>query len=170
MKNSGWTMRKAIMIFCVGCVMAALLMQTFLFQQSLKRQIRTESIADNENTLTKMQAELMTFVRNIRTEMLTIYSEYDLIEELRSVAKGSQEKVPADGYWWRNWYLGRKRFSSEDRLMAMYLYDANNQLVSAYRYNCQMFPRDIYKSEYDANTERVLEYVNGERTDLMISG
>ena len=89
--------------------MAALLMQTFLFQQSLKRQIRTESIADNENTLTKMQAELMTFVRNIRTEMLTIYSEYDLIEELRSVAKGSQEKVPADGYWWRNWYLGRKR-------------------------------------------------------------
>ena len=170
MKNSGWTMRKAIMIFCVGCVMAALLMQTFLFQQSLKRQIRTESIADNENTLTKMQAELMVFVRNIRTEMLTIYSEYDLIEELRSVAKGSQEKVPADGYWWRNWYLGRKRFSSEDRLMAMYLYDANNQLVSAYRYNCQMFPRDIYKSEYDANTERVLEYVNGERTDLMISG
>lgn len=170
MKNSGWTMRKAIMIFCVGCVMAALLMQTFLFQQSLKRQIRTESIADNENTLTKMQAELMTFVRNIRTEMLTIYSEYDLIEELRSVAKGSQEKVPADGYWWRNWYLGRKRFSSEDRLMALYLYDANNQLVSAYRYNCQMFPRDIYKSEYDANTERVLEYVNGERTDLMISG
>lgn len=170
MKNSGWTMRKAIMIFCVGCVMAALLMQTFLFQQSLKRQIRTESIADNENTLTKMQAELMSFVRNIRTEMLTIYSEYDLIEELRSVAKGSQEKVPADGYWWRNWYLGRKRFSSEDRLMAMYLYDANNQLVSAYRYNCQMFPRDIYKSEYDANTERVLEYVNGERTDLMISG
>ena len=54
--------------------------------------------------------------------------------------------------------------------MAMYLYDAKNQLVSAYRYNCQMFPRDIYKSEYDANTERVLEYVNGDRTDLMISG
>ena len=53
-KKSGWTMRKAIMVFCVGCVMAALLMQTFLFQQSLKRQIRTESIADNENTLTFM--------------------------------------------------------------------------------------------------------------------
>ena len=170
MKKNGWTMRKAIMIFCVGCVMAALLMQTFLFQQSLKRQIRTESIADNENTLTKMQAELTTFIHNIRKEMLTIYSEYDLIGELRNVAQGSQDKVPADVYWWRSWYLGRKRFSSEDRLMAMYLYDAKNQLVSAYRYNCQMFPRDIYKSEYDANTERVLEYVNGDRTDLMISG
>ena len=170
MKKSGWTMRKAIMVFCVGCVMAALLMQTFLFQQSLKRQIRTESIADNENTLTKMQAELTTFIHNMRTEMLTVYSEYDLISELREVAQGGQEKVPADGYWWRNWYLGRKRFSSEDRLMAMYLYDAKNQLVSAYRYNCQMFPRDIYKSEYDANTGRVLEYVNGDRTDLMISG
>ena len=170
MKKSGWTMRKAIMVFCVGCVMAALLMQTFLFQQSLKRQIRTESIADNENTLTKMQAELTTFIHNMRTEMLTVYSEYDLISELREVTQGGQEKVPADGYWWRNWYLGRKRFSSEDRLMAMYLYDAKNQLVSAYRYNCQMFPRDIYKSEYDANTGRVLEYVNGDRADLMISG
>ena len=170
MKKNGWTMRKAIMIFCVGCVMAALLMQTFLFQQSLKRQIRTESIADNENTLTKMQAELTTFIHNIRKEMLTIYSEYDLIGELRNVAQGSQDKVPADVYWWRSWYLGRKRFSSEDRLMAMYHYAAQNQLVSAYRYNCQMFPRDIYKSEYDANTERVMEYVNGDRTDLMISG
>lgn len=169
-KKSDWTMRNAIMVFCVGCVMAALLMQTFLFQQSLKRQIRTESIADNENTLTKMQAELTTFIHSIRTEMLTVYSEYDLIEELRGVAQDRQEKVPSNGYWWRSWYLGRKRFSSEDRLMAMYLYDSKNQLVSAYRYNCQMFPRDIYKSEYDANTDRVLDYINGERTDLMISG
>ena len=87
--------------------MAALLMQTFLFQQSLKRQIRTESIADNENTLTKMQAELMTFVRNIRTEMLTIYSEYDLIEELRSVAKGSQEKVEKLVSWKKAFFFGR---------------------------------------------------------------
>ena len=55
MKKKGWTMRKAILVFCIGCVLSALFLQTLLFQESLRRQIRFESITDNENTLTKMQ-------------------------------------------------------------------------------------------------------------------
>ena len=58
MKKKGWTMRKAILVFCIGCVLSALFLQTLLFQESLRRQIRFESITDNENTLTKMQSEL----------------------------------------------------------------------------------------------------------------
>lgn len=38
MKKKGWTMRKAILVFCIGCVLSALFLQTFLFQESLRRQ------------------------------------------------------------------------------------------------------------------------------------
>ena len=77
MKKKGWTMRKAILVFCIGCVLSALFLQTLLFQESLRRQIRFESITDNENTLTKMQSELSSFIHTIRSEMLTVYSERD---------------------------------------------------------------------------------------------
>ena len=169
MKKKGWTMRKAILVFCIGCVLSALFLQTLLFQESLRRQIRFESITDNENTLTKMQSELSSFIHTIRSEMLTVYSERDLIEALRGAAAG-EGKDALTAYYWRSWYLGRKRFTKEDRLLAMYLYDAEDALVSAYRYNCQTFSRNIYAAEYEANEDRVKEYVHSARNDLMISG
>ena len=52
----------------------------------------------------------------------------------------------------------------------MYLYDAEDALVSAYRYNCQTFSRNIYAAEYEANEDRVMVYVHSARNDLMISG
>ncbi len=77
-------MRKAIMVFCVGCVMAALLMQTFLFQQSLKRQIRTESIADNENTLTFM----LTFTIVIFVVAYLAFTYTGLESRLKAIGAG----------------------------------------------------------------------------------
>lgn len=52
----------------------------------------------------------------------------------------------------------------------MYLYDTKDHLISSYRYNSVTYPKDIYKAEYDDNSERVYDYVHGKRTDLMISG
>ena len=45
-----------------------------------------------------------------------------------------------------------------------------DHLISSYRYNSVTYPKDIYKAEYDDNSERVYDYVHGKRTDLMISG
>lgn len=52
----------------------------------------------------------------------------------------------------------------------MYLYDTKDHLISSYRYNSVTYPKDIYKAEYDDNSDRVYDYVHGKRTDLMISG
>lgn len=167
MKHGRWTMRMVILIFCIGSVLLALLLQTFLFRQSLSRQIRSESIADNETSLEKMQTDISAFIHSFRTEMLTIYSEQDLVESLREAADGEGDLKP---YYWSTWYFGRKRFTKDDRLLALYLYDVNDNLVSAYRYNSATFPRDIYKAEYDTNSERVAEYVHNDNSDLLISG
>ena len=162
-----WTMRKALLVLCIVSVVFALLLQTFLFHQSLRRQIRAESISDHELSLNKMQTDLSNFIHTIRGEMLTIYSEQDLIAAMRDTAeKDSSMK----DYYWRSWYFARKRFTKEDQLLAMYLYDTKDHLISSYRYNSVTYSKDIYRAEYDDNSDRVYDYVHGDRTDLMISG
>ena len=52
--------------------------------------------------------------------MLTIYIEQDLISDLRSAA---EEGTSMKDYYWRSWYFARKRFTKEDQLFAVYLYD-----------------------------------------------
>ena len=83
MNHKKLTMRNALLGVCITSVVFALLLQTFLFHQTLRRQIRAESISDNEISLNKMQEDIGAFIHNIRTEMLTIYSEQDLISDLR---------------------------------------------------------------------------------------
>ena len=97
--------------------------------------------------------------------MLTIYSEQDLIAAMREAA---EKDTDMKDYYWRSWYFARKRFTKEDQLLAMYLYDTKDHLISSYRYNSVTYPKDIYKAEYDDNSERVYDYVHGKRTDLMM--
>ncbi len=162
-----WTMRRALLVLCIASVVFALLLQTFLFHQSLRRQIRAESVSDHEISLNKMQTDLSNFIHTIRGEMLTIYSEQDLIAAMREAA---EKDTDMKDYYWRSWYFARKRFTKEDQLLAMYLYDTKDHLISSYRYNSVTYPKDIYKAEYDDNSDRVYDYVHGKRTDLMISG
>ena len=167
MKQKKWTMRNALLVLCISSVVFALLLQTFLFHQSLRRQIRAESISDHEISLNKMQTDLSNFIHTIRGEMLTIYSEQDLINAMRDAA---EQDSGMKEYYWRTWYMARKRFTKEDQVLAVYLYDTKDKLISSYRYNSVTYPRDIYKADYDDNEERVYSYVHGDRTDLMISG
>lgn len=167
MQSTKWTMRNALLLCCICSVVLALCLQTFLFHQSLRRQIRVDSISDHEISLNKMQTDISSFVHNIRSEMLTIYSESDLVTGLRAaVLNGTSLK----DYYWRSWYFARKRFSKDDQILAMYLYDTQDNLVSAYRYNSVNFPRNLYQTDYDSNAERIYDYVHSDRTDLLISG
>lgn len=167
MKHKKWTMRNALLVFCISSVIFALLLQTFLFHQSLRSQIRTESVYNHELSLKKMQSDLSSFIHTIRSEMLTIYSEQDLITALRDAAENN---ASLKDYYWRSWYFGRKRFTKEDQLLAMYLYDTQDNLISAYRYNSTDYPKNLYEADYDTNSKRLYDYVHSERTDLMISG
>ena len=171
LKNASGNIKRkvneALLVLCIASVVFALLLQTFLFHQSLRRQIRAESISDHEISLNKMQTDLSNFIHTIRGEMLTIYSEQDLIAAMREAA---EKDTDMKDYYWRSWYFARKRFTKEDQLLAMYLYDTKDHLISSYRYNSVTYPKDIYKAEYDDNSDRVYDYVHGKRTDLMISG
>lgn len=167
MKRRTWTMRKGLLLFSISIVVFALLLQTYLFHQSLRRQIRAESVANSENSLNNMGADITSLIRNIRSEMLTIYNERDLIDGLREAEAGNGHLKE---FYWRAWYWGRKKFTKDDSLLAVYLYDANDNLVSTYRYNSATLPKNILQAEYDTNAQRIEEFVHSDLTDMMISG
>ena len=100
MDHKKFTMRNALLVFCITSVVFALLLQTFLFHQTLRRQIRAESISDHEISLNKMQTDLSNFIHTIRGEMLTIYSEQDLINSMRDAA---EQDTSLKEYYWRTW-------------------------------------------------------------------
>ena len=56
-----WTMRRALLVLCIASVVFALLLQTFLFHQSLRRQIRAESISDHEISLNGGTPQLIAY-------------------------------------------------------------------------------------------------------------
>ena len=64
-------MRRALLVLCIASVVFALLLQTFLFHQSLRRQIRAESISDHEISLNKMQTDLSNFIHTIHLDLTT---------------------------------------------------------------------------------------------------
>ncbi|MBQ1493244.1 MAG: histidine kinase [Blautia sp.] len=116
-----------------------------------------------------MLTDVSSLFREINTQMLGIYSENDLIADLRKVAlTGDRQELKK--YYWRGWYLARKRFPARYRLDALYLYDNQDQIVTTYRYNCQRLPKDIYASDYDVNAAELWEYVHSEEQDLLVSG
>ena len=49
----------------------------------------SESISDHEISLNKMQTDLSNFIHTIRGEMLTIYSEQDLIAAMREAVNAA---------------------------------------------------------------------------------
>ena len=112
-------MRRALLVLCIASVVFALLLQTFsVFISLCADRLGQMSISDHEISLNKMQTDLSNFIHTIRGEMLTIYSEQDLIAAMREAA---EKDTDMKDYYWRSWYFARKRFTKEDQLLAMYL-------------------------------------------------
>lgn len=164
-----FTMRNTILILCLGCTIFALLLQAIIFQVSSSGIIRNENAKDSSETLVKMQSELGDLVHDISIEMLSIYSETGLISGMRRRAAYENDMSK---YYWIAWDIARNKFSTDDGLVALYIYDSNDEVISAYRSTVLYYPRNIYDSELttDFNEEKVLDYVHSDDNEMLISG
>ena len=88
-----WTMRKALLVLCIVSVVFALLLQTFLFHQSLRRQIRAESISDHEISLNKMQTDLSNFIHTIHLDLTTRVNLVQNLLKTKELPVGFKKKL-----------------------------------------------------------------------------
>ncbi len=161
------TMRRMILALSIGSTVFALVLLTAIFGVTSRRQIRQESMAESAQTLERMQTEIDRRIHRVFTEMTTIYTETDLVGNMRYRAPSGRNLTQ---FYWIAWRLARTRFDSDDGLEAMYIYDVTDQLVSCYRRSVMQFPQDIYKTDMDENLGQLENYLHSDDSNLFITG
>lgn len=168
MNTKKWTMRHVIMAISTSCTIFALVLLTVFFYMTSHRQISDESIKDSTRTLERMEYELETRIRTLSVLMQTIYSETELMEQLQNKTEGKDYDLKP--LYWTAGKFAKKRFSSADDLIAIYIYDAQNSIVSSYRKSVVYYPYNLYDSQEDTNSGVILDYAASKDTRLLITG
>ncbi len=167
MKRIKWTMRQAILGMVSLCTLFAIVTQTVVFEVISRQQIRKESLLNNDETLERMETELNSYIHSIIVKMQAIYKEKDMVYDMRHSA--DNRKKVRDHYF-DAWHISERRFESSDQLLAMYIYNNDNKLVSSWRKQPINFPVDLYKSDQYVNVTHLKNYLNSDNYAVMLSG
>lgn len=164
-------LRFRILLSCIICVLLALLIQTFLFKETSSEMIYNLSREESENSLKNMQEEIYRFTGNIEKKMIKVYGEQDFISALKDENYTAQRL--RDDFYRKAYDVGAGSFETSDKVLALYLYTADHEIISTYRKAAtpkHNYPVDIYEDAEAYNAGKVKEYVNSDETAMLISG
>ena len=163
------TMRLKILFLCLGCTLAGLLLQTYLFQNTSSELIYNQAKSDSYRSMENMQDDIYTFIKSIENGLIDIYNEKELILDLRSETEASTLQKR---YYRTAYDIATENFQTSDGVVSLYIYDKSHQIISTYRRAVtpkHNYPADIYDPTYDDNAEKVKEYVDSDETQMLIS-
>lgn len=160
-------MRQAILGLVIGCTLFAIITQTVVFEVISRQQIRKESLLNNDETLQRIETEINSYVLGIIVKMQTIYNETEMVSDMRYC--GNNRKKLLD-YYWTAWHLAERRFDSSDQLLAMYIYDNSDKLVSSWRKQPYNYPHDLYDTQQYVNVSHLQSYLKSDDYAVMLSG
>ncbi len=160
-------MRQAILGLVIGCTLFAIIMQTLVFDITSRRQIRRESLLNNDETLQRIQSELESYIHGLIVKMQTIYTESEMVYDMRF--SGGDHKVLLEHYW-KAWHQAESRFDPDDQIIAMYIYDNDDHLVSSFRKQPYNYPHDLYETDQFVNISHLQSYLNSDDYAVLVSG
>ena len=164
-------LRFLILLSCIVCVLLALLIQTFLFKETSSEMIYNLSREESENSLKNMQEEIYHYTGSMEKKLIKVYGEQDLINALKD--ENYTIGRLRDDFYRKAYDVGSGSFETSDRVMALYLYTADHEIISTYRKATtpkHNYPVDIYEDAETYNAEKVQEYVDSDETAMLISG
>ncbi|MBO4456170.1 MAG: histidine kinase [Butyrivibrio sp.] len=167
MKKIKKTMRRGILTLVFGCTIFAIIAQTVVFEFTSRQQIRRESLLNNDETLERIEAELDSYFTGIVAKMQTIYSETDMIYDMRVSPAGSNT---LNDYYWAAWHMSEKRFDADEQLLAMYIYDNEDNLVSSWRKQPYSYPNDLHETGKYVNLSHLTKFLKTDDYSVMLSG
>lgn len=167
MKNLKWTMRQAVLGLVIGCTLFAIVTQTVVFEVISRQQIRRESLLNNDETLQRIESELGSYISSVIAKMQSIYNEADLMHDMRLAQNNHHDLLE---YYFTAWHISDKRFDSSDQLLAMYIYDNANHLVTSHRKHPYYYPHDLYDTDRYVNISHLKSYLNSDDYSVLLSG
>ncbi len=162
-----WTIRGAYILLLVGCTIMAMVLLTITFYFASKHQLKQQNLSSRAEYLEKMQDELEGEIHSRVVKMQTIYTETALTNNMRNrLSDGSNLKK----FYWEASDFAKNRFDLDDGLMAVYIYDSEDKVVSVYRSKVTAFAADLYDRPREANAEALQAYVQSDTSELFVSG
>lgn len=162
-------MRLKILMLCLGCMLAGLFLQTLLFQNSSSQLIYEQAKKDSYHSMQNMQDDVYTFIKSVENGLIDVYNEKELLSDLR---KGTDIEKLRNQYYRVTYNLATENFETSSSVVAMYLYDAQNQNICSYRRAVtpkHNYPLDIYNTDIENNAQRVREYFESDETRMLIT-
>ena len=167
MKKVKWTMRQAVLGLVIGCTLFAIVTQTVVFEVISRQQIRRESMINNDETLQRIESEISSYIHSNIVKMQAIYNETDMVYDMRRRGNNRQKLLD---YYFTAWHMSEKRFDSSDQLLAMYIYDNDNILVSSYRKQPYNYPHNLYNTDQYVNISHLKSYLESDDYAVLLSG
>ena len=168
MKKNKLTMHQAILGLVIGCTLFAIVAQTVVFEVISRQQIRRESLLNNDETLERIEAEINSYIHDNIVKMQSIYNETEMVYDMRHHTNRKRRKLL--DYYFTAWHLSERRFDSADQLLAMYIYDNENNLITSHRKQPYNYPHDLYDTEQYVNVSHLKSYLESDDYSVMLSG
>ena len=161
-----WRMK--ILLMCLACTMSALVLQTILFQNTSSRILMQRVEDETVGSLRNLQNSIYSYLNNMESNLIKIYDEDAVINALN---EGTNAKILKKEFANLARDFTLSAFETSDGVRALYLYNAEHQVISAYRRYVtpkHNYPTDIFLDpQYNGDTIR--SYVESSDTGMMIS-
>lgn len=164
-----WRMHTKILLLCLGVTFSALILQMILFELSSSKMIYKQAKNESFHSLENMQEDVYDLIKRIEKVLIESYNEREFMHDLKEKTdiEVLRDKYPREAY-----NLATSHFETTDGVVALYLYNMENEIISTYRRAVtpkHNYPLDIYETDKDYHANVVKDYVASERTDMMIS-
>lgn len=162
-------MHSKILLLCLGCTLAALMLQTLLFQRTSSALIYNQAKEESFHLLQNMQDEIYSFVKSVESGMIEIYNEKEFMRDLK---KGTAPEELKSRYYRLAYNMALNHFGTSDGVVAFYVYNIDHQIISTYRRAVtprHNYPQDIYDWAGDVNVEPVKNYVDSDDVTMLVT-
>lgn len=162
-------LRTKIFIMVLGCVLAALIIQTCLFQNLSSKLIYEQAKEESEQSMQSMQNEIYGLIKGIEHNLIEIYMDDELLQSLR---KKETIKELQSKFYRKAYDIATDEFETGDDVVSFYLYTMDHQVISTYRRAVtpkHNYASDIYSDPEYTNAEIVKKYVELDNPVMLVS-
>ena len=162
-------MRSKVLALCLSCTLLALCLQALFFRSTAASMLYERERESSRRLLQSMQDELYMWIKSYENDLIKVYNR---VEFLRDLAGGIPRRELRSKYRRIAYDLAVSVFDPAQEVNAVYVYDADYDLVSSYRsastprFN---YPEDIYEDRAAYNADLVSAYVRSDRRVMLVS-
>lgn len=163
------SIRVKISLFCIGCLIVALLLQTYFFQKSSSAIIYSQANEISQTTLHNLQNDLYNFNKSIENSLIKTYNNKEFMRDLSYVAEIDSLK---ESYSQVAYDLAYSAFEPSQNLTSLYVYTIHHALIGSYRHAQTpkySYPDDIYGSHMEFDDMQIKSYVESDDRIMLIT-